>query len=74
MPSLSADSHKLVYGSTRGGRGIFWFRDLKSGRDLKLTSPDGGLLPRVCPDAIARDRIVFARGEQTSSIWLAEAQ
>ena len=24
--------------------------------------------------AVARDRIVFARGEQTSSIWLAEAQ
>lgn len=24
--------------------------------------------------AIARDRIVFARGEQTSSIWLAEPQ
>jgi serine/threonine protein kinase len=53
MPSLSADGDKLVYGSTRGGRGIFWFRDLKSGREVKLTSPDAAFLPQVSPDGKA---------------------
>ena len=49
MPSLSADGDKLVYGSTRGGRGILWFRDLKDGREVKLNCPDGSYSPQVSP-------------------------
>jgi serine/threonine protein kinase len=53
MPVLSADGGKLIYGSTRGGGGILWFRDLKTGREVKLNCPEGSYSPRLSPDGKA---------------------
>jgi serine/threonine protein kinase len=60
MPSLSADGNKLVYGSTRGGPGSLWFRDLNSGRELRLNASAGSYAPSISPDGKS---VVFASYE-----------
>jgi Tol biopolymer transport system component len=62
-PWLSADGDKLIYGSNREGRGTWWFRDLKSGRELRLNCPDGSYGAVISPNG--KD-LVFARHEHSS--------
>ncbi|MFL6276238.1 MAG: protein kinase domain-containing protein [Blastocatellia bacterium] len=69
MPCLSADGDKLIYGSTRGGIGLLWLRELKSGREAKLNCPDWSFGPSVSPDGKA---VVYATftGPDLSSLFV----
>jgi serine/threonine protein kinase len=51
LPTLSADGRKLVFISSRFGNDDVWLKDLKTGRDVNLTSTPGSeTLPIISAD------------------------
>jgi Tol biopolymer transport system component len=53
MPQLSADGHRVVFGSDRSGEGEIWVADLDGANALQLTSvhgPPGTGYPHWSPD------------------------